>query len=47
MQSLIQPAPEAGIAGQPVGTFSIIAKGGSLTVKSLKIHEMTSIWNKK
>jgi len=31
-------------AGRPLGTISLTAEGGSLTVESLKIHEMTSAW---
>ena len=30
--------------GKPVGTISLTAEGGSLTVKSIKVFEMTSAW---
>jgi len=33
--------------GKPVGTISLSAEGGSLTVESLKIYEMKSAWKKK
>ena len=32
--------------GQPIGTISLTAEGGSLTVESLKVYEMTSAWRK-
>ena len=32
--------------GKPVGTISLRAEGGSLTVESLKAYEMTSAWKK-
>ena len=32
--------------GQPIGTISLSAEGGSLTLESLVVHEMTSIWDK-
>ncbi len=31
--------------GQPINTISLTAEGGSLMVKSLTLHEMTSAWN--
>jgi len=33
--------------GKPVGTVSLTAEGGSLTVESLKVYEMESAWKKK
>ena len=33
--------------GKPIGTISLSAEGGSLTVESLKAYEMTSTWKKK
>jgi len=33
--------------GTPVGTISLTAEGGSLTVESLEAYEMTSAWKKK
>ena len=33
--------------GKAVGTISLTAEGGSLTVESLKAYEMTSAWKKK
>jgi hypothetical protein len=30
--------------GQPIGRITLTAEGGSLTVESLKIYEMTSAW---
>ena len=36
-----------GDMGKPIGTISLAAGGGSLTVESLKIYEMQSIWKKK
>jgi hypothetical protein len=33
--------------GEPVGTISLTAEGGSLTVDSLKAYEMNSIWKKE
>ena len=33
--------------GKPVGTISLTAEGGSLTVESLKAYEMTSAWTKE
>ena len=30
--------------GQPIGNISLTAEGGSLTVESLKVYEMTSAW---
>ncbi len=33
--------------GQPVGAISLTAEGGSLTVESLKVYEMKSIWKKE
>ena len=32
--------------GKPIGTISLTAEGGSLTVESLKAYEMTSAWKK-
>ncbi|MFW6169908.1 MAG: 2,6-beta-D-fructofuranosidase [Planctomycetota bacterium] len=32
--------------GQPIGTISLTAKGGSMTVESLKAYEMASAWKK-
>ncbi|MGM0486375.1 MAG: GH32 C-terminal domain-containing protein [Planctomycetota bacterium] len=32
--------------GQPIDTISLTAKGGSVTVESLKVYEMTSAWKK-
>jgi len=32
--------------GEPIGTISLTAEGGSLTVESLKAYEMTSAWKK-
>ena len=32
--------------GEPVGTISLTGEGGSLTVQSLKAHEMTSAWKR-
>jgi hypothetical protein len=32
--------------GKPVGTISLTAEGGSLTVESLKVFDMTSAWKK-
>jgi len=32
--------------GQPIGTISLTAEGGSMTVESLKVYEMTSAWKK-
>ena len=34
-------------AGKPLGTISLTAEGGSLTVESLKVYEMKSAWKKK
>ncbi|MFO8013760.1 MAG: glycoside hydrolase family 32 protein [Phycisphaerae bacterium] len=31
-------------AGKPLGTISLTAEGGSVTVESLKVYEMTSAW---
>jgi len=33
--------------GQPIGNISLTAEGGSLTVESLKVYEMTSAWKTK
>jgi len=33
--------------GKPVGTISLTAEGGLLTLSSLEVHEMTSAWKKK
>jgi len=33
--------------GKPIGTISLTAEGGSLTVESLKAYEMKSTWKKK
>lgn len=33
--------------GQPLGTISLQAEGGSLTIESLEIHEMKSAWKKQ
>jgi len=33
--------------GKPIGTISLKAEGGSLTVESLKAYEMKSAWKKK
>jgi fructan beta-fructosidase len=30
--------------GQPIGTISLTAEGGSLTVESIEVHEMASAW---
>jgi fructan beta-fructosidase len=32
--------------GEDLGTISLTAEGGTLTLESLRIHEMSSIWNK-
>ena len=32
--------------GKPIGTISLSAEGGSLTVESLKVYEMKSAWKK-
>ncbi len=32
--------------GKPIGTVSLSAEGGAMTVQSLEAHEMTSIWKK-
>jgi hypothetical protein len=32
--------------GKPLGTISLTAEGGDLTVESLVVHEMKSIWKK-
>lgn len=32
--------------GQPIGTVSLTAEGGSLAVESFEVYEMTSIWDK-
>ena len=31
-------------AGRPLGTLSLTAEGGDLTVESLTVHELQSIW---
>ena len=33
--------------GKPLGTISLTAEGGSLSVESLTVHEMQSAWKKK
>ena len=33
--------------GKAIGTISLTAEGGSMTVKSLKAYEMKSAWKKK
>ena len=33
--------------GRPVGTISLTAEGGSLTVESLKVYEMKSAWKNR
>ena len=33
--------------GKPVGTISLTAEGGALTVESFKVHEMKSAWKRK
>ncbi len=35
-----------GDMGKPIGTISLAAEGGSLTVESLKVYEMKSAWKK-
>lgn len=32
--------------GKPIGTISLAAEGGSLTIESLRVHEMRSAWKK-
>jgi hypothetical protein len=32
--------------GKPLGTISLTAEGGSLTVETLKAYEMKSAWTK-
>jgi hypothetical protein len=32
--------------GKPLGNISLTAEGGSLSVESLEVHEMTSAWKK-
>jgi len=33
--------------GKPIGSISLTAEGGSLTVESIEAYEMTSAWKKK
>jgi hypothetical protein len=33
--------------GEPIGTISLSAEGGSLTVESLKVYEMASAWKRE
>ena len=33
--------------GKPVGTISLTAEGGLLTVESLKAYEMKSVWKRR
>jgi sucrose-6-phosphate hydrolase SacC (GH32 family) len=33
--------------GQPIGTISLTAEGGSLTVESMRIYEMASAWKER
>jgi hypothetical protein len=33
--------------GKPLGTISLTAEGGALTVESLQAYEMNSAWKKK
>jgi hypothetical protein len=33
--------------GQPIGTISLTAEGGSLTVESFTVYAMKSAWKKK
>jgi hypothetical protein len=32
--------------GEPIGTISLTAEGGSLTVESLKVYQMMPAWKK-